>query len=224
MPRMAASSLERILFLAMKGYFIPDKRNITILFSLVFAGLLCYSAIVYYNPKRNGKGIEAFLYKVKIAPTEPFKTKIDTEDYKDFNDNYRSVENINTYRQMENGGIFTVFFGKGLGSKVDLKKDVRLDDTLLRHISILHNGFMTVYLKSGIVGVFLLFFTIFLLFRKQVTNIPELTSLNYLITGTAIFLFISYWVFMGFYYALDAKSLLIGFLFAVKHKLAQDNK
>lgn len=212
-----------ILFLAMKGYFVPDRRNLTILFSLLFAGLLCYSAIVYYNPKRNGKGIEAFLYKVKIAPTEPFKTKINTEDYKDFNDNYRSVENINTYRQMENDGAFTVLFGKGLGSKVDLKKDVWLDDTLLRHISILHNGFMTVYLKSGVLGVFLLFFTIFLLFRKQATRVPELTNLNYLITGTALFLFISYWVFMGFYFKADTKAILLGLIFAFSERIKSKN-
>ncbi len=120
---------------------------------------------------------------------------------------------------MENDGTFTVLFGKGLGSKVDLKKDVWLDDTLLRHISILHNGFMTVYLKSGVLGVFLLFFTIFLLFRKQVTSIPELTNLNYLITGTAIFLFISYWVFMGFYFKADTKAILIGLLFALSERI-----
>jgi hypothetical protein len=209
-----------ILFLAMKGYFVPNRKNTTILFSLVLAGLVAYSAILYYNPKRNGKGIEAFLYKVKIAPTEPFKTKINTEDYKDFNDNYRSVENINTYRQMERDGFFTVLFGKGLGSRVDLNKDVWLDNTLLRHISILHNGFMTVYLKSGIVGVFLLLFTIFLLFRKQATSNPELTSLNYLITGTAIFLFISYWVFMGFYFKADTKAILVGLLFALSERIA----
>lgn len=212
-----------LLFLAMKGYFVPNKRNLSVLFTLLFAGLLCYSAIVFYNPKRNGKGIEAFLYKVKIAPTEPFKTKINTEDYKDFNDNYRSVENINTYKQMENDGTFTVLFGKGLGSKVDLKKDVWLDDTLLRHISILHNGFMTVYLKSGVIGVFLLFFTIFLLFRKQATRVPELTNLNYLITGTALFLFISYWVFMGFYFKADTKAILLGLIFAFSERIKPKN-
>lgn len=212
-----------ILFLAMKGYFVPNKRNLSVLFTLLFAGLLCYSAIVFYNPKRNGKGIEAFLYKVKIAPTEPFKTKINTEDYKDFNDNYRSVENINTYRQVENDGVFTVIFGKGLGSKVDLKKDVWLDDTLLRHISILHNGFMTVYLKSGILGVFLLFLSIFILFRKQATTVPELTNLNYLITGTALFLFISYWVFMGFYFKADTKAILLGLIFALSERIKLNN-
>lgn len=209
-----------ILFLAMKGYFVPNRKNLTILFSLFFVGLLCYSAIVYYNPKRNGKGIEAFLYKVKIAPTEPFKTKINTEDYKDFNDNYRSVENINTYRQMRNDGTFSVLFGKGLGSKVDLKKEVWLDDASLRYISILHNGFMTVYLKSGIFGLILLSLSIFLLFRKQITNNQELTNLNYLITGTALFLFISYWVFMGFYFKADTKAILVGLLIALSERIS----
>ncbi|RXR33619.1 hypothetical protein EQG68_05175 [Flavobacterium piscinae] len=209
-----------ILFLAMKGYFVPNRRNATILFSLVLAGLVAYSAILYYNPKRNGKGIEAFLYKVKIAPTEPFKTKINTEDYKDFNDNYRSVENINTYRQMRNDGAFSVLFGKGLGSKVDLKKEVWLDDASLRYISILHNGFMTVYLKSGIFGLILLSLSIFLLFRKQITNNQELTNLNYLITGTALFLFISYWVFMGFYFKADTKAILVGLLIALSERIS----
>lgn len=207
-----------ILFLAMKGYFVPNRKNATILFSFLLAGLVAYSAILYYNPKRNGKGIEAFLYKVKIAPTEPFKTKINTEDYKDFNDNYRSVENINTYRQMERDGAFTAFFGKGLGSKVDLKKEVWLDDTSLRHISILHNGFMTVYLKAGILGLILLTFSVFLLFRKQLSNSDELTHLNFLLTGTALFLLISYWVFMGYYFKADTKSILVGLLFALSER------
>ena len=212
-----------ILYLALKGFFVLDKRKLIALISVVFAGLLVYSAIVYYNPKRNGKGIEAFMYKVKIAPTEPFKTKINTEDYKDFNDNYRSVENINTVGQMVNDDWFTVVFGKGLGSKVDLKKEVWLDDAKLRFISILHNGFMTVFLKSGIIGVLLLFISIFLLFRRQKTEPILINKVNYLFTGTAFFLFISYWVFMGFYFKADTKAILVGLLLAYAEKIKREN-
>jgi hypothetical protein len=207
-----------ILFLAMKGYFVVNRRNVSILASFLIVGLLAYSAVLYYNPKRNGKGIEAFLYKVKIAPTEPFKTKINREDYKDFNDNYRSVENITTLAQMEYDGTFTMLFGKGMGSTVDLKREVWLDDTLLRYISVLHNGFMTVYLKSGIFGVLCLMLSIIILFRKQKTNIPLQININNLITGTAIFLFISYWVFMGFYFKADTKIIILGLLLALSEK------
>jgi len=212
-----------ILFLALKGYFVLNKKRLIALISIVFTGLLLYSAIVYYNPRRNGKGIEAFLYKVKIAPAEPFKTKINTEDYKDFNDNYRSVENINTVKQIINDDWFTIIFGKGLGSKVDLQQEVWLDNTQLRYISILHNGFMTIFLKSGIIGVFLLFISIFLLFRKQKPEPLLINKVNYLFTGTAFFLFISYWVFMGFYFKADTKAILIGLLLAYAEKIKREN-
>jgi hypothetical protein len=58
------------------------------------------------------------------------------------------------------------------------------------------------------------------LFRKQITNNQKLTNLNYLITGTALFLFISYWVFMGFYFKADTKAILVGLLFALSERIA----
>ncbi|WP_396173742.1 hypothetical protein, partial [Flavobacterium sp.] len=212
-----------ILFFAIKGFFVPSRKKLIGLISLVLAGLVFYSAILYYNPKRNAKGIEAFLYKVKIAPTEPFKTKVNKEDYVDFNDNYRSVENIHTLRQMRSAGDYAVLFGKGLGSTIDLNTKVWLGDSELRHISVLHNGFMTVYLKSGVVGVLILFVTIILLFRFRKAKNPIEQRINYLLTGTAIFLFISYWVFMGFYFKADTKAILIGLLLAYSERLTKVN-
>ena len=212
-----------VLFFAIKGFFVPSRKKLIGLVSLVLAGLVFYSAIVYYNPKRNAKGIEAFLYKVKIAPTEPFKTKVNKEDFVDFNDNYRSVENIHTLRQMRSEGNQAILLGKGLGSTVDLNRKVSLGDSELRHISVLHNGFMTIYLKSGVVGVFILLLTILLLFRFRKANNPIGQRINYLLTGTAIFLFISYWVFMGFYFKADTKAILIGLLLAYSERLTKVN-
>jgi hypothetical protein len=212
-----------VLFFAIKGFFVPSRKKLIGLVSLVLAGLVFYSAILYYNPKRNAKGIEAFLYKVKIAPTEPFKTKVNKDDFVDFNDNYRSVENIHTLRQMRSAGDYAVLFGKGLGSTIDLNTKVWLGDSELRHISVLHNGFMTVYLKSGVVGVLILFVTIILLFRFRKAKNPIEQRINYLLTGTAIFLFISYWVFMGFYFKADTKAILIGLLLAYSERLSKVN-
>jgi hypothetical protein len=210
-----------ILFFAIKGFFVLSRKKIIGLASLVLASLVFYSAILYYNPKRNAKGIEAFLYKVKIAPTEPFKTKVNKEDFVDFNDNYRSVENIYTLRQMRSEGKQAILLGKGLGSTVDLNRKVWLGDSELRHISVLHNGFMTIYLKSGVVGVFILLVTILLLFRFREANNPIGQRINYLLTGTAIFLLISYWVFMGFYFKADTKAILVGLLLAYSEQLTK---
>jgi len=210
-----------ILFLAIKGFFVPSKEKLIGLAAFILAGLVFYSAILYYNPKRNAKGIEAFLYKVKIAPTEPFKTKVNKENYVDYNDNYRSVENIHTLRQVESEGTFAIVFGKGLGSTIDLNRKVWLGETQLRHISILHNGFMTIYLKSGIIGVIILVISTLLLFRFRRANNPIEQRINFLLTGTAVFLFMSNWVFMGLYFKADTKAIVIGLLFAFSERLSK---
>lgn len=211
-----------ILFMALKGYFTINKRTIAILATFALSTILLYSAILYVNPKRNGPGIEAFLYKVKIAPTEPFKTKINKEDYKDFNDNYRSLENILTLSQMTAEDKATIIFGKGMGSEVKLHAEVMLDGVVFSKISILHNGFMTVFLKSGLLGVLLLILSIVLLYRNCTHLSPVFKNVNYVFIGTILFLFISYWVFMGFYFKADTKSILIGFIIAyVENKRQQ---
>jgi hypothetical protein len=201
-----------ILFMALKGYFRITRRSLTVIASLVVFVLVGYSAILSVNPRRNGPGIEALLYKIKIAPTEPFKTKINVDDWKDFNDNYRSYENIHTVRQMRGHGADAVVFGEGLGSRVDLKKKVFLGDMYLRFISILHNGYMTVFLKSGLIGVFIYLYWIVLLFKQKRSKLPVINTINLLMIGTGIFLIFSNWVFMGVYNLLDNKSLLIGFI------------
>jgi hypothetical protein len=201
-----------ILFLALKGYFEINKRSLTVVASFLLIGAIGYSAIWYINPKRNGEGIEALLYKIKIAPIEPFKTKINRNDWKDFNDNYRSYENIMTVRQVSREGFMAVFFGQGLGAKVDLKQEVWLGDMNLRYISILHNGFMTIFLKAGLLGLFIYFITIYFLFQKAKTPFPLVNSINLLFLGTGVFLIISNWVFMGVYNLSDNKSILIGLL------------
>lgn len=211
-----------ILYFAVKGYFVLNKEKIILLFSIFILGILSYTAIVYSNPKRNGKGIEAFLYKIKIAPTEPFKTKIKINDYRDFNDNYRSVENIYTIRQMNKEGLFTILFGKGLGSTVNLKRKVWLDGVQLRYISILHNGFMTVYLKSGIIGLILCLLSIFFLLKRDKSKIFLIKKINYLFFGTVIFIILSYWVFMGLYFKADTKAILIGLLILYKSNLEKE--
>lgn len=208
--------------MALKGYFTINKRTIAILATFALSTILLYSAILYVNPKRNGPGIEAFLYKVKIAPTEPFKTKINKEDYKDFNDNYRSLENILTLSQMTAEDKATIIFGKGMGSEVKLHAEVMLDGVVFSKISILHNGFMTVFLKSGLLGVLLLILSIVLLYRNCTHLSPVFKNVNYVFIGTILFLFISYWVFMGFYFKADTKSILIGFIIAyVENKRQQ---
>ena len=150
---------------------------------------------------------------------EPFKTKIKRDDWKDFNDNYRSYENIMTTRQVARDGIWNVLFGKGLGSRIDLKQKVWLGDMDLRFISILHNGFMIVFLKAGLVGILFYLYTIYFFLKKRKDTTALSKQINLLFFGTGIFLIISNWVFLGFYNLIDTKTILIGLLIAYSEKL-----
>jgi hypothetical protein len=201
-----------IVLLALKGLFVVNKKNITILITLATITIIGYSAILIINPKRTGPGMEAFLYKIKIIPEEAFKTKINRSDWKELNDNYRSYENIMTVRQVTREGFYSIVFGQGLGSKVDLKEKMQLGDMNLRYISILHNGYMTVFLKSGLLGVVLLLLSFGVYFIKEKSSIPIVKQIDLLLLGMGIFMIMSYWVFMGFYFKADNKIILLGML------------
>jgi hypothetical protein len=211
-----------ILFFALKGWLVINKKAITIILSLITVSVLSYVAIYNYNPRRNGNGLDEFLYKLKVLPEEALSTKINRNDWKDFHDHYRSYEIVRTIEQLKHNK--TYLFGEGIGSQVDLKQKVYLGDMELRHISILHNGYMTVFLKSGILGTFFLLVSILFFFSKfkAVNNLD--TNINIVFKGTGFFLIISYWVFLGFYNLLDTKTLLIGFLFAYKFNLTKLNE
>jgi hypothetical protein len=205
-----------VLYLGVKGYFVLNRRAFIAVTSVVAISLVLYSIVLLINPKRTGSSVEEFLYKIKVAPTEPFKTKVNVADYKDFNINYRSVEIIYTLKQVGLRGPNAMIFGSGLGSQVDLKQIVHLGDMDLRYISVLHNGFMTTYLKSGIIGVIILVFSIFLLFNQRKSALPLNQQINFLLVGTSVFLIVSNWVLMGYYFTQDSKSIIVGLLFAFK--------
>ena len=214
-----------ILVIAMLGYLRLTPKAIKVVTVFLIIGILGYTAVYISNPRRSGTGFEAFLYKVKIAPIEPFKTKINEDDWKDFNDNYRSFENIITVEQVSREGIGAVLFGKGLGSEIDLGREMWTNDgEMIRYVPALHNSYMTIFLKSGLAGVFLLLLFIYYLFRYRRSEIPQVTYINYLLVGTAFFLILSNWVFMGLYFKVDNKAILIAFLICYREILIKQNR
>jgi hypothetical protein len=213
-----------ILVLGIKGYFVLTKKSLQVLGIVSIGVLLSYGAIYYANPKRNGKGIEALFYKIKIAPEEAFKTKINKNDWKDFNDNYRSFENIITVKQVTADGFRAVFFGKGIGSTLNIGQKIKTTDgSIIQYISIAHNGFMTIFMKSGLFGLLLLLAFLYLLYTQKRDKNPLINQLNMLLMGTSVFLVLSTWVFMGVYFKLDNKSIIIGFILAMREYLIKIN-
>lgn len=202
-----------LFYIAMKGYFSLNKKSILIFSLFVAFTLTGYTIIYNMNLSRNGKGIEALLFKIKNAPIEPFKTKVDIDDWQDFNDNYRSFENIRTVKQVSNQGTSAIIFGKGLGATMNIGRKMPTNEgTFVRKQAILHNGFMTVFLKSGLVGVFFLILSLYYLCKREKSNINIVNQTNLVLFSTGLFLIIANWVLLGLYLKLDNKAVIIGFL------------
>lgn len=211
-----------ILYLAIKGYFVLNKKSIAIIISIIVLSVVGYTSIYYSNPRRSADGVEGLLYKIKVAPMEAFRTKVNRDNWVEFHDNYRSYENIMTIRQVTRDGIIPTLFGKGLGSQVDLKQKVFLGDMRLRFVSILHNGFMIVFLKTGLLGLLIYSYTIIFFFQTVRSNNGIVKQINLLFIGTGIFLFVSNWVFLGFYNLTESKSILIGLIIAYRQNLLKE--
>ena len=68
-----------------------------------------------------------------------------------------------------------------------------------------------------------LFIFIYLLGKPEKSNLLSVQNLNYILVGSAIFLIVSNWVFMGLYLKLDNKSILLGFIICYREFLLKNN-
>jgi hypothetical protein len=114
---------------------------------------MLYGYLYSVKIDRGKPGLEAFLYKIKIAPEEIFKTNIDRDNHKELWDHWRGYEAKRALATMEDKPSSYVF-GTGYGSLVNLKFKAPLSTTDkegLKFISELHNGYPYVLYKTGII-------------------------------------------------------------------------
>lgn len=149
-----------ILLLTIYGFTRVTRKSIKVIAAFIGVVILFYVYLFSIKLERNKPGLEAFLFKVKIAPSELFKTKIDRENHKDLWDHWRGYEAKRALALMEKNPSSYVF-GNGYGSLVNLKFKAPLDgEKGLKFISELHNGYPYVLYKTGFIG--LLIYLIFL--------------------------------------------------------------
>lgn len=84
----------------------------------------------------------------------------DYTDMSDINNNWRGYEAYLGIAKVEQSGNLASIIGTGLGSYVEGPFEEEL-----RNIPFFHNGFVTIYLKSGFMGLFAFAFFIFRLYR-----------------------------------------------------------
>lgn len=156
-----------VLLLSIYGYTIITQKTIKVIGLLVVFALLFYAYLFSIKLERNKPGIETILFKIKIAPAELFKTKIDRDNHKDLWDHWRGYEAKRALALMqEHPSSFVI--GCGYGSLVNLKFWAPLsEDTKgMKYISELHNGYPYILYKTGIFGILIYLVFLIRLYKK----------------------------------------------------------
>lgn len=156
-----------IILLTVYGYTIITKKALKIIGVLTILLIVFYVFLFSINIQRNKKGLESFLYKIKNAPAEVFKTKIDRENHADLWDHWRGYEAKRAFALL-NDNPEGYIIGLGYGSLVNLKFFAPLSTDVkgMKYISELHNGYIFMLYKTGIFGIILYFMLLYNLYKK----------------------------------------------------------
>lgn len=206
-----------VVFFVM-GFSLLGYAKITVK-TLKFIGIAVVSILVLYaylfsvKLDRNAKGAEAFLYKIKIAPEEIFKSKIDRNNHKELWDHWRGYEAKRAIYLMEENPT-SYFIGTGFGSLVNLKFQAPVGgEGGMKYISRLHNGYVFVLYKTGILGLLLYFVFLTSLYMKIYrfnTNNSNQILVNRLISSIGLFYIFTTLIISGIYIPRDAVVFVLG--------------
>lgn len=213
-----------IFLLAIYGYLKITKKGIKYASIVLFLFGMFYVYLFNADLKRGETGVESFLYKMKIAPAEIFSPvkKIDTKNHSELWDRWRAYEAGKAISQIDTN--YGVLFGKGFGSLVDLGFYAPLGENKMRYIPHLHNGYATIYYKTGIVGVVLyfLFLLSLYLFSYLKTNNELKRNVQNLIGGFAIHYLFTTLIVTGIYNVSETYTLILGMLLYYGSKLEEN--
>ena len=86
------------------------------------------------------------------------------------NSNYRAYETFSAINTYLTGNNFNHIVGQGFGKLVDLKFEIQLANQSWQFIPLLHNGFMYILIKSGMLGVILFFIFLYRFYPSKRTK------------------------------------------------------
>lgn len=83
------------------------------------------------------------------------------------NSNYRAYETFSAFETYLSGNNFNYLIGQGFGKLVDLKFEIQLTEDSWQYIPLVHNGYMYILVKSGLLGLFLFLHFMFQFYKSN---------------------------------------------------------
>lgn len=115
---------------------------------IIFGGLLF---------KNNTAADERFTFVEKMSHSVQEIVVKDYETKLDIYNNWRGYEAFLGLSKYYRGNLFEIFFGQGFGAAVYTPAWVFDEESSFDVLPIFHNGFITILLKTGIIGLFIFF-------------------------------------------------------------------
>lgn len=164
---LTASRTYYLVFLIFLFIFLFKKnKKMTILIGSLFA----LGIVVLLSSDIDSK----LIYKMRSIGTETSMGEYTTDN--EINTKYRGFETYMAFKTYVSGTPLNLVFGHGLEKQVDLGTYVKLGGTYRKVIPVLHNGYIYLLIKEGLLG--LLFFLVF--FVKITKLKTEDTSLKFI--------------------------------------------
>lgn len=201
-----------LITLASLGYAKLSPKGIKYLTTATLVLISLYIGLANMNLKRNSKGVYNFLYKIKIAPEEIFNPKLDLNNHAALWDHWRAYEAYCALEALEKDNTSYVF-GKGFGAMVDLRFHAPLSEKKMRLIPIIHNGYVYVLFKTGIIGLLIYLYILFYLYRQSyfISNSNVMVYRN-IVAGIGLYLLFTSLIITGIYNLEEITPMILGVL------------
>jgi len=206
--------------MAYYGYFKLNQKSAMVLAGVLILGSISVAILSTYEPeKENGVVVDSFFSKLKNSFDESFSLKnvdVNSKDRRVLWKHWRAYEAHMVFGEVDKEKQWLT--GQGFGSTVDIGFEAKLDGEMTQHLSLTHNGFAYLYLKTGILGLIMYFLLV--LYLYSFAYAPQERKLqiigNNLIVACTFYILISSFVVTGIFKPYDMATLVIGGAFALK--------
>lgn len=215
-----------LLMIGINGYLKLSKKGLNYIFGASFAIIIIYGILYTMDLERGATGLEGFAYKIKIAPVEIFASEIDKENHAELWDNWRGYEVVMALEAIHDTPYYLGYLnGKGFGSLIDLGFVAPLNEEGIQFTPKIHNGFINVLFKTGLLGLLFYFcFLIVLYLQAYINSSSEYESLvNNTISAIGIYFVFTSFIISGIYNQADVLTLVLGSLIYIHHYYFRKN-
>jgi hypothetical protein len=177
------------MIIVLRGWHKLSTKNMARALSLGVVALAALSIGLAYSGANNQKSIAT-----KFANSYDELEIQDYESQQDISLHWRGFETYRALQEYMSGDILEKIFGKGLGATIDLGLFKNLGGIKMRYIPVLHNGYMYVLVKFGVVGIIIYFYfllkIILIKHRSRYSGIQDTSDTERFISGLGwVFLF-----------------------------------